>query len=504
MSEQTAISKNLLLAQMVRRRLGPVLGRVSFRHFVQLTMPQYQEARHHRLIMEALQLVERGLIRFLIISMPPRHGKSELVSVRFPAWYLGRHPDRNIIHVSYGSELSNEFSRRVRALVRSDDTFRVLFPGVELDIERQRINDWRLAAGGGFRSVGTGAGITGHGANLLLVDDPHKEGETDSLTILQQVFDWYGMAARTRLAPGGAVVICMTRWAPLDLVGQVIRAANSSPEADQWQVLTLPALAGEDDALGRAPGEALWPEWFPVESLLSVRALSESHFLALYQQDPRAGSAQMFFGRDFHKGLCLGIGSGTPAFCFDLALGEADGGDYSAYALVTYDRETGEMQFSHLFRDRVLWPALKERIKTLMKLYPTYDFVFPRHVYELMAVQELKYELPEMAGRIRQVSFPAGSDKTSRAQVFSDRVGAGKVSIEENGLAELWIQEHEDFPSGNHDDCVDVSSVATHYFGLHGEFSAAIADADAQARQRAWEIERKQQALERVGYVHSS
>jgi len=321
-----------------------------------------------------------------------------------------------------------------------DSVYRELFPHVGLDPERQRINDWRLANGGGFRSVGTGAGITGHGAHLELIDDPHKEGETDSLVTLGQVYDWYASAARTRLAPGGAVVICMTRWHPRDLVGMVLRAANSNPMADQWHVLTLPGLAEEDDQLGRGPGEALWPEWFTRDDLLSVKALSDRHFEALYQQNPRATTAQMFFKPDFQR-FDLGEVANRPgAFCFDLALGEKQGGDYSTYARAHYERGSGRMWFSTLFRDRVQWPTMKAEIKRLMGLFPHDDFVFPKQAYELMAVQALRAEVPEMARKIKQVSFPGGSDKVSRAQVLADRARAGKVFIH-GRLAALWVQE---------------------------------------------------------------
>ena len=493
-----------VVARMIVQMTEPALGRTSCRHFVRQTMPSYEEARHHRLIMAALQMVEAGVISRLIISMPPRHGKSELVSVRFPAWYLGRHPDQDVIHVSYGADLSNDFSRRVRGLVRDDAVFHALFPTVVLDPERQRVNDWRLSNGGGFRSVGTGAGITGHGADLLIVDDPHKETEITPTT-LRQVFDWYITGARTRLMPGGRIVICMTRWDPADLVGQVIKAANADPSADQWYVLNLPALAGEDDPLGREPGEALWSEWYPLESLQAIRSLSESYFEALFQQNPRALVMEMFAATDWRRGNMVTVVGPRPAWCFDLALGEDEAGDYTAWARVTYDRLSGQMGLAHLFRQRLTWPEAKNKIVELMKLYPEDDFVFPKHTFELMAVQTLRAEVPGMAGRIQQVSFPAHSDKRSRAQVTAERLKAGKISIQEGELTDVWIREHTDFPS-EHDDCVDVVTVGTHHFGLQYEFSAAIADMGAEARRRATLLQRERATMERMGVlsVHAS
>lgn len=485
-----------VVARAVIQRITPVLGRASFRHFVLQTMPSYEMARHHWLIMEALQLLELGVIDRLIVNMPPRHGKSEIVSVRFPGWYLGKHPDHDVIHVSYGSDLSNDFSRRVRALVRDDLTFRSLFPRVELDPERARVNDWRLMNGGGFRSVGTGGGISGHGADLLIIDDPHKEGEITS-TVLNQVFEWYTTGARTRLMPGAKIVICMTRWDLRDLVGQVLRVANSDSNADQWAILNLAAEAEDDDPLGRSPGEALWPAWFPLESLRKIRALDEPNYLALFQQDPRAFNVEMFPEENWRRVARAEVPSERAAWCFDLALGEDESSDYTAFARVTYNRATGEIAFGRLFRERLIWPEAKRRIKELLKLYPDDDFVMPKQTYELMAVQELRYEHPEMAGRIKQVSFPAGSDKRSRAQVLSARQAERKVLIEDSDLAGYWIEEHRDFP-GEHDDCVDVGSVATHHYGLQNEFHAAIVDQAAKARRKAAQKADQAAVMERI------
>lgn len=489
-------------ARMLVQMTGPELGRKSFRHFVLQTMPSFQEARHHRMIMEALQMVEQGIISRLIISMPPRHGKSELVSVRFPAWYLGKHPNEDIIHVSYGADLSNDFSRRVRSLVRDDAAYRGLFPDLELDPERQRVNDWRLVNRGGFRSVGTGAGVTGHGAHVLVIDDPHKEGEITP-TLLRQVFEWYTTGARTRLMPGGKIVLCMTRWDLQDLVGQVVKAANADSNADQWWVLNLPGLVVDDemaasDPLGRSVGEALWPEWYPPEALLAVKALSDVHFQALYQQDPRAINVQMFSEDGFQKVARADQACERAAWCFDLALGEDDASDYTAWARATYERETKVIGFSRLFRERLTWPKAKEKILELMVLFPDDDFVFPKHILELMAVQEFRHEVPDMVSRIRGVSFPANSDKRSRAQVLADRCSKKRVVIEDCEIADLWIAEHTEFPA-EHDDMVDVGSVATHHFGLQQEFSAAIADIEAKARQRAAEMERMRDVYTRLG-----
>lgn len=456
--------------------------------------------------MAALEMLEAGTITRLIVNMPPRHGKSELVSVRFPAWYLGRHPDHDIIHVSHSADLSNDFSRRVRMMVRDDMTYQSLFPQTVLDPERQRVDDWRLTRGGGFRSRGTGGGISGHGADLMIIDDPHKEGEITA-TVLSQVFEWYSTGARTRLMPGGKILICMTRWDLKDLCGQVVAAANRDPNADQWHILDLPGLIeteemAERDPLGRRLHESLWPEWYPPESLLALKALSEPNFQALVQQNPRAFSMEMFKPENWQRlqesAIHDRLHESKAAWCFDLALGEDEGADYCAWSRVLYDSESKEIGFTRLFRERITWPDAKAKIKELITYFPDDVFVFPKHSFELMAVQELKREHPQ--AKIRQIAFPARSDKVARAQVLADRHAAQKVFIEESPATQLWIDEHDEFPSSDHDDMVDVGSVATHHFGLDVEFFASIVESQEAAVQREKKrLAERAEVLERLG-----
>lgn len=492
-----------MVARAIIYLCKPYLAQKSLRHYVQQNMPQYQVARHHMMIMTALELLEMGVIRFLIVNMPPRHGKSELVSRQFPEWYLGRHPEKDIIHVSHSADLSNDFSRRVRSTIRDSSDYAKLFPRTVLDPERQRVDDWRLIKGGGFRSRGTGGGISGHGADVLIIDDAHKEGEITP-TSLNQVFDWYSSAARMRLMPDAKILICMTRWDTRDLVGRVVEAANRDENADQWMILDLVGLIETEeqkdrDPLGREIGESLWPEWYSPEALLALKALSDAHFEALVQQNPHAFSAVMFDEDDFKRGMAPFEDEDKVkvAWCFDLALGEDEASDYTAWARVGYQRSTGYMQFSHLFRERMEWPDAKVKILWIAEnlAEPEDVFVFPKHTLELMAVQELRRE-PIMEGRVRQVSFPAKSDKRSRLQSVAVWNKAGKVWVEYDLLGKAWINEHVDFP-GEHDDCCDVSSVAAHYFGLHQEFAALVAEQSDQAETRA--RRRTEEVLERIG-----
>ena len=203
---------------------------------------------------EDLHGVERGEVDRLAIFCPPRHSKSELASRRFPAWYLGRHPDHQIICCSYGDELAMDFGRNVRDIVEGSE-YRHLFPGTSIRRDSRSAERWQTAQGGVYVSAGVGSGITGRGAHIALIDDPIKNREeADSETHRRRVWDWFTNVLYTRLMPGGAVILIMTRWHEDDLGGRLLEAEEAG--GDKWDIVNLPALARADDPLGRMPGEA--------------------------------------------------------------------------------------------------------------------------------------------------------------------------------------------------------------------------------------------------------
>jgi predicted phage terminase large subunit-like protein len=479
MSQTGSDYANQLAAQVYLRRLRLELARRLVIRFCQVVHDGFIVAPHHQLIAEKLDQVAAGDLRRLIISMPPRHGKSEMASVLFPAYWLGLNPIKQIIHVSYAAALSNEFARRVRSIVRDDPQYRRLFPEVALDPERQRLDDWKLTAGGGFKSIGVQGGISGHGADLLIIDDPVKEGDEKSLTTLQAVFDWYLSAARTRLSPGAAVVVIMTRWHPLDLVGQLLELAERDPLADQWEQLTLPALAGENDPLGRAPGQALWPERFSEQDLISIRSLSERYFEALFQQNPQVTDAPMFLAEDFHRAP---VGSVSDykncVWTFDLAMTEGNRADYNVFGRWAF--VDGDLYLLEVRRFRAQWPEVKNALLAVAEAYPSDLLVFPNEFLELVALQMLRSEYG-LAGRVK--AQPLDGDKVARAQVLADFAKSGRVMVCSGPEGDAFVREHCQFPDlAQHDDCVDMSSVAAAYFGLGRRFSWAIVEIE---RKRA-------------------
>jgi hypothetical protein len=232
--------------------------------------PGYRDAAHHRLIARHLEAVERGDITRLMITMPPRHGKSMLASEFFPAWYLGRNPDHYVVTATYAQELADDFGRKVKNQIE-DPLYQAIFPGVGLaddskSAKRFHIDgaiggyEHAISQRGAFYAVGVGGPLTGRGAHLLLIDDPVKNREdAESEVIRRKVKDWYTSTAYTRLMPGGRIVVIQTRWHEDDLTGWL----QLEHEHEGWTVLNLPAI--DDD------GEALWPEQYDIETLEKIR-----------------------------------------------------------------------------------------------------------------------------------------------------------------------------------------------------------------------------------------
>jgi hypothetical protein len=285
--------------EVLRRKAA----RNSLLDFTTYTKPDYQVAHMHRLICDKLEAVERGEIKRLMIFTPPRHGKSELVSKRFPAWYLMRNPDRQIISASYGSDLAGDFARDVRNIVASPE-YALLSPGVSLATDSGAKERWHTNQGGSYVSAGVGSAITGRGAHILNIDDPVKgRAEAESEVVRESVYNWYTSTAYTRLMPGGAVILTMTRWHEDDLAGRLLLQMQNG--GDQWDILTLPAFDEHQNAL--------WPERYSAQDLNNIRAaIGPRDFESLYMQNPKPDGATFF---DVRNVLTDGLPVEHPPYC---------------------------------------------------------------------------------------------------------------------------------------------------------------------------------------------
>lgn len=276
------------------------LSRRKLVDFIKYNFQDYDVNWHHEVIADKLEKVESGEITRLMLFLPPRHGKSELGSVQFPAWFLGRNPKKEVICSSYTSDLAVDFGRRVRNLVGSVE-YKNLF-GLTMSEDSAAANKWKTSQGGGYVAVGVGGPTTGRGADVFIIDDPFKNRkEADSPLIREQAWKWYISTVYTRLSSSGAVILINTRWHDDDLAGRLL----AQKEGDKWDVVSFPAIAINDEKVDgkffRKAGEALWPSRFPLARLEQTRSVLGSYdWASLYQQTP-IDAASVEFLKDWFK-----------------------------------------------------------------------------------------------------------------------------------------------------------------------------------------------------------
>jgi predicted phage terminase large subunit-like protein len=427
--------------ELARRRLGDFLGEL---------LPRYERPAHATRLVEHLEALEAREIQRLMVTMPPRHGKTLHVSQALPAWYLGRHPSEHVILASYAAELAEHNSRRARGFVLDP---RWPFPDVSVSAASAAVGRWNTTGGGGCIAAGVGGGITGFGANLLVVDDPVKgREEADSVAIRESIWRWWTEVALTRLQPGAVVLLTQTRWHEDDLAGRVL----NGPGAADWTVLSLPALAEESDAIGRAEGEALWPDWFSADHLESLRMeLGERAFAALYMQRPTSERGGIF-RREWLAGRYARLADGLRVVqAVDSAFKTGVANDWSAIA--TWATDGAWYYLVDVWRRKVEFPDLVRAIQSQAEAHSPEAVLIEDTAAGQSAIQELRRHTG-----LPVVAVKAGSSKVARAEAVSPLFEAGKVLLPEQSPAWLsaWVEEHVSFPTGRHDDMVDTTSIA--------------------------------------------
>lgn len=420
--------------------------RSSLIAFTEYTKDDFETATHHKLIAEKLEAVERGDIKRLIIMAPPRHTKSELASRRFPAWYLGRNPKKQIITSTYSGEFAADFGREVRDIVGSDE-YKKIFK-IELKEDSQAASRWHTKQGGVYVSVGVGGPITGRGAHLALIDDPIKNRQdADSEIVRDSVWRWYSSTLRTRLMPGGAIVLVLTRWHEDDLAGRLLDKATKGGE--RWDVVSLPAITD---------GKALWPEWYDIDALSAIRGTIDSRdWTALYQQSPVADEGD-YFKREWFKRYRLGEQPSTRKYIStDFAVTKS-GGDFTEFGVIGLDA-ADDLYIEDWWYgqdDSLSW------VESLLDLCVEYK---PLTCYGEKGVIKSAMEPilnKRMSERKNYVNFEwiaRNKDKQAMAQAFRARASMGKVYIPFTEWGERLINQLCAFPTGKHDDAVDVCAL---------------------------------------------
>lgn len=416
--------------------------------------PNYRDAFHHRLIARKLEAIERGEIDRLIITMPPRHGKSMLASEFFPSWYLGRNPDHYVIAATYAQELADDFGRKVRNQI-ADPAFGLIFPGVGIKADSTSAKRFHITGprdtvattqDGAYFAVGVGGPLTGRGAHLLLIDDPVKNREeAESELIRKKTRDWYTSTAYTRLMPGGRVIVIQTRWHEDDLAGWLLREHAH----EGWETLDLPAI---NDA-----GEALWPEQYPIERLEQIkRAIGPRDWSALYQQQPSPETGD-YFKAEWVKSVDnlpdrrnLNIYGAS-----DYAV-TADGGDYTVHVVVGIDPDD-RVYLLDLWRGQTASDEWIEAFCDLVQKWRPIGWAEETGQIKSGVGPFLTRRMIERKAYVYREAFPTRGDKAIRAQSIRGRIAMNGLHILKDAPFRTdLINEMMSFPVAVHDDQVDA------------------------------------------------
>lgn len=483
-----------------------ILARRRLLHFTKLTHPRYSAGWVHDDICRRLERFSRevaeGKSPRLMLLMPPRHGKSELASIRFPAWHLGQYPHHELINVGYNLDLPMGFSRKVREVFR-DPQYQAIFPDAQLDPDSQSVEKWNTTKGGGFTAAGRGGGITGKGAHILIVDDPIKDQEeADSALVREKLWDWYQSTAYTRLAPGGGVLVIQTWWNDDDLAGRLQQAMaligkEGAPEGiDNFEIIKYPALSlsyeYRDDVDPSNPGPiirtdepidvanpplgmskhltllrpkdfCLHEDRYPTEALKRIRAnLQPRIWSALYQQNPVPDEGMYFRKEYFRYQRQLPSPAGLRIYtAWDFAIGEKQANDWTVGATILQD-EMDQLYVLEIFRmkgDSFQIVEAMLDVATRWGSMPGTGYLIGAEDGQIWrAIEPLfKKRMVERRQYLPYEVLRPMTDKMARARPLQGRMQQGRVIFPEEAA---WRAQAEQellrFPAGVHDDVVDA------------------------------------------------
>ena len=429
----------------------------SFMAFVKQMWPGFILGRHHAVMAKKFEEIANGKVRRLIINMPPRHTKSEFASFLLPAWFLGRFPHKKVIQCSNTAELAVGFGRKVRNLV-DGETYAKIFPNVALRTDSKAAGRWATNANGDYFAIGVGGTVTGKGADLLIIDDPHSEQEAalaaSDPSVYDKVHEWFTSGPRQRLQPGGSIVIVMTRWGKRDLTGRVLQSMVER-DGDEWEVINLPAIM--------PTGKPLWPEFWSLDELEKLKnELPISKWSAQYQQDPSAEEGALVkreWWQVWEKE--------NPPICdfiiqsWDTAFTKNERSDYSActtWGVFRLDEDPTDVHIILLdaLKERLEFPELKIRAQQMYSEWEPDAFI----VEAKASGAPLVFELRRMGIPVQEFTPTRGNDKISRVNSVADIFASGKVWAPRKRWAEEVIEEMAAFPNSDHDDLVDSATQA--------------------------------------------
>jgi len=477
--EQAAILK---LLEELESATEVEQAREEFLPFVKRVWPSFIHGKHHEIMANAFERVAKGELKRLIINMPPRHTKSEFASYLFPAWFLGRYPEKKVIQTAHTAELAVGFGRKVRNLIGQDD-FQEVFPGITLSSDSKAAGRWNTNKRGDYFAIGVGGAVTGKGADILIIDDPHSEQEAaigaHNPEVYDKVYEWYTSGPRQRLQPGGAIILVMTRWSQRDLTGQIIKNSTTREGSNEWEVIELPAIMPS--------GNPLWPEFWKLDELEALKAeLPISKWSAQYQQDPTSEEGALIkreWWREWEHT--------SPPPCeaviqsWDTAFLKTQRADYSActtWGIFYHPDDNGASRPNLIlldaFKDKLEFPELK---KAAYQMY--YDWEPEQMIVEAKAAgSPLIFELRAMGIPVTEFTPSRGQDKIARVNAVTDLFASGIIWVPPTRWAEELVEEAAAFPAGEHDDLVDSMTQALLRFRQGGWIRTDLDDWDDEPK----------------------
>lgn len=457
--------------------------------FASAVYPGFKIGPHHRKLAKIFTDVIEGKKKRVIINIAPRMGKSEFSSYLFPAYFLGKYPQKKIIMGTHTAGLSEDFGRRIRNLLDTEE-YREIFPQTFVADDQKAAGKWSTGAGGQYYAAGVGGALAGRGADLFVIDDPHSEQDvkTNSRLAFDTAWSWFQTGPLQRLMPGGAIIVIMTRWSLLDLTGRLIAYQAKNPEAEPWEIVELPAILHQDTDNEKS----LWPEQWPLATLKSTKAaLDPKYWNAQYMQQPTAENSAIVSRKMWR------IWEGDePPRCdyviqsWDTAFEVKNNSDYSACTTwgVFYNEEendTPQVILLDAFKDRMTFPDLKQTALKHWKEWEPDAFIVEKKAAGAPLIQELR----NMGIPVQEFSPSRGNDKLVRLNAVADLFSSGKVWAPDTRWAREVIEEMAAFPVGEHDDFVDTTTQALLRFRQGGFISLDTDEKDDryyQARRAAY------------------
>jgi len=440
--------------------------------FCLMNRPTYIVGKHHRILANMLMAIERGEKDRICVNIPPRHGKSMLVSTFFPAWFLGRNPDKKVMMVSHTTDLAVDFGRKVRNLL-TDADYMAVFPGTRLAVDSKSAGRWNTSVGGEFYACGIGSSIAGRGADLLLIDDPHSEQDVinGNFSVFEKAYQWFTFGARTRLMPQGRVAIIQTRWHLSDLTGRVVQDMGQNARADQYEVVEFPAILEVEDSEGVIYEKPLWPEFFDLEALLRTKAsMPVFQWNAQYQQQPTSEEAaivkrewwQIWRKEDPPKCEYL-------IMSLDSAAETKTRNDFTAlttWGVFFYDEaDAYNIILLNSIKKRLEFPELKAMALAEYAYWEPDAFIVEKKSSGVALYQEMR----RMGLPVQEFTPHRGTgDKLARLNAVADIIASGIVWVPETRWAEEVVEEVAGFPFAGHDDLVDSTTMALTRFRQGG------------------------------------